>query len=173
MIVEETRSTGGLEDDQPVAIAPLRRRLLSMIYEAMLLFAVVFVSGYLFDTLTQSRHALMLRHARQVWLFAMIGLYFVWFWTHGGQTLAMKTWRIRLADPQGRSLTYSRAVLRYLLLWVFVLPTLALVYLLDVQGWAAITALMVALMLPPFYALFDRDRQFLHDRLLGTRIVNA
>ncbi len=55
------------------ARSPLRRRFASMVYEAMLLFAVVFVAGYLFDTLTQSRNALMLRHARQAWLFVVVG----------------------------------------------------------------------------------------------------
>jgi len=44
-----------------------------MMYEGVLLFAVVFLAGYLFDTLTQSRHALMLRDGRQVWLFIAIG----------------------------------------------------------------------------------------------------
>ena len=142
-----------------------------MTYEAMLLFAVVFVAGYLFDTLTQSRNALMLRHTRQAWLFVVLGVYFVWFWTHGGQTLAMKTWRIRLAPPPGRSLTVGLAVARYLLLWIFVLPTLAVLSLADVQGWGAVAALSVALLLPPFYALIDRDGQFVHDRLVGTRLV--
>jgi len=148
----------------------LRRRLLSMTYEAMLLFAVVFVAGYLFDTLTQSRNALMLRHTRQAWLFVVLGAYFVWFWTHGGQTLAMKTWRIRLVGPAVR-LTVGRAVARYLLLWIFAVPTLGILYLADVQGWAAVAALAAALLLPPIYALVDRDGQFVHDRILGTRLV--
>src|SRR5690606_42131994 len=53
------------------------RRFACMMYEAVLLFGVVFLAGYLFDTLTQSKHALMLRHARQAWLFLAIGAYFV------------------------------------------------------------------------------------------------
>ncbi|MEO8936565.1 MAG: RDD family protein [Burkholderiaceae bacterium] len=155
------------------ATPSLRRRLLSMTYEAMLLFAVVFIAGYLFDTLTQSRNALVLRHARQAWLFAILGVYFVWFWVHGGQTLAMKTWQIRLASPDGESLDYARAIGRYLLLWVFVLPTLALLAAFDVQGWPAMIALGAALLVPPFYAWVDRDSQFIHDRILGTRLVTA
>ncbi len=144
-----------------------------MTYEAMLLFAVVFVAGYLFDTLTQSRNALTLRHARQGWLFVIVGVYFVWFWMHGGQTLAMKTWHVRLEDGSGRRLGYGRAIARYLLLWIFVLPTLALVEAFGLHGWAAMGVLLAALLVPPFYARFDRDRQFIHDRLLGTRIVTA
>ena len=155
------------------ATPPLRRRLLSMTYEAMLLFAVVFLAGYLFDTLTQSRHALMLRHGRQAWLFVIVGIYFVWFWVHGGQTLAMKTWHIRLVEADGRALTWQRATARYVMLWIFVVPTLAGVWALGLQGWAAAALLAAALVVPPFYARFDRDGQFVHDRLLGTRMVVA
>jgi uncharacterized RDD family membrane protein YckC len=154
-------------------VPTLKRRLLSMTYEAMLLFAVVFIAGYLFDTLTQSRNALMLRHARQAWLFAVLGLYFVWFWTHGGQTLAMKTWRIRVVGPDGVPLRVGRAVARYVLLWIVVVPVLAIVWLADASHWAAVAALSAALIVPPFYARVDRDGQFIHDRLLGTRLVSV
>ena len=142
-----------------------------MTYEAMLLFAVVFVAGYLFDTLTQSRHALMLRHARQAWLFAVLGVYFVWFWTHGGQTLAMKTWRVRLVEANGSPVATPRAIARYLLCWIVVLPTLAFLSALGIGGWPAVAALAAALVIPPFWACVDRDRQFIHDRLLGTRLI--
>ena len=151
----------------------LRRRLLSMTYEAMLLFAVAFIAGYLFDSLTQSRHALMLRHARQMWLFAVLGVYFVWFWMHGGQTLAMKTWRIRLVGPNRTPVALGRALSRYVLLWIVVLPTLAILAALGTGGWMAIVSIGLALVVPPFYALFDRERQFIHDRLLGTRLVSV
>lgn len=151
--------------------ATLRRRLLSMTYEAMLLFAVVFVAGYLFDTLTQSRNALTLRNVRQAWLFIVLGLYFVWFWTHGGQTLAMKTWHVRLIGRDGGNPTRQKAVARYLLLWIFVVPVLAVLALFDIGGWTAMLALSAALLLPPFYALVDADGQFLHDRIVGTRLV--
>jgi len=157
----------------PGATAPLRRRLLSMTYEAMLLFAVVFVADYLFDTITQSRSGLMLRHARQGWLFVVVGAYFIWFWLHGGQTLAMKTWRIRLVGRDGGAVDPARAVVRYLLLWIFVLPTLALVVATGVGQWGVVAALAAAIALPPLYALVDPDRQFVHDRLLGTRLIVA
>jgi uncharacterized RDD family membrane protein YckC len=86
-----------------------------MLYESMLLFGVLFIAGYFFDTLTQSRHALYLREARQWWFFAVLGLYFVWFWRHGGQTLAMKTWHIRLVKENGERVGLTQALLRYVL----------------------------------------------------------
>lgn len=154
-------------------VPSLKRRFLAMTYEALLLFAVVFIAGYLFDALTQSRHALMLRHARQAWLFAVLGVYFTWFWTHGGQTLAMKTWRIRVVGPAGHALTWPRALARYVSLWIVVVPALAIVSIAGLGGWAAVGVLAIALLVPPFYALVDRDAQFVHDRLAGTRLVTS
>ncbi|MGI9027178.1 MAG: RDD family protein [Burkholderiaceae bacterium] len=173
MTAEEFAASQASPPANAIATPSLRRRFLSMTYEAMLLFAVAFIADYLFDAFTQSRHALMLRHARQMWLFAVLGMYFVWFWTHGGQTLAMKTWRIRLVGQNGSTLMLGRALARYLLLWIFVLPTLAVLDALGSGGWMAVMALGLALVAPPFYALFDRERQFIHDRLLGTRLVSV
>ncbi len=151
----------------------LNRRFLCMIYESLLLFAVVFVAGYLFDTLSQSRNPENLRLARQLWLFLILGVYFVWFWTHGGQTLAMKTWRIRVVANDGQPLGVAHAVLRYLLAWMFLLPALAVAQALDLHGWPALGLIALALLLPPFYMKIDPARQFLHDRLAQTRLISA
>ena len=85
----------------------LRRRMACWLYEGLLLFGVVFISGYLFSTLSQTRHALDNRHGLQAFIFLVFGVYFTWFW-HKGQTLAMKTWHIRIVDAQGRALTQKR-----------------------------------------------------------------
>ncbi|MCI0354493.1 MAG: RDD family protein, partial [Acidobacteria bacterium] len=86
-----------------------------------------------------------LRHALQLFILAVFAAYFLWCWLRGGQTLAMKAWRIRLID-----VSPTRALLR-----------LALATLLLPTGISLI------------WALFDRDRQFLHDRLAGTRLTNT
>ncbi len=119
-----------------------------MMYEAILLFGVLFIAGYLFDTLTQSRHALHLRHARQFWLFVVIGAYFVICWRRSGQTLPMKTWGLRLVDAAGGRVSLPKAILRY----VLAVP-------ITVTGLGFL------------WTLVDRDKQFLHDRLVGTRLV--
>lgn len=152
---------------------PLKRRLAVMLYEAMLLFGVIFIAGWLFDTLTQSRHALTLRHARQAWLFIVIGAYFVFFWHRGGQTLAMKTWHIRLVAPGQAQVPVFKATLRYLLAWMWLLPAMALDYALGLTGWASIGVIAVGMVLWASTILLDKDRQFLHDRFLGTRLVAA
>lgn len=149
----------------------LWRRMACWLYEGMLLFAVVFVAGWLFSTLGQMRDAMdSRRHLLQAFLFVVFGVYFVWFWSKG-QTLAMKTWGIRIVDRLGRPLTQGRALLRYLLSWVWFLPPLAAVQpfhlgggevALLVFGWVLIWALL---------ARFQPERQFWHDAWAGTRLI--
>lgn len=142
-----------------------------MLYEALLLFGVLFFAGFLFSVLLQQRHALDLRHAQQVWLFIVTGTYFIWFWTHGGQTLPMKTWHIRLVDRHGQAAGPWRALARYLLAWCWFLPGLVLAKALNMQAWmlVAVPALNMAVWAMTIY--LDPQRQFLHDRLVGTRLV--
>lgn len=141
------------------------------LYEGMLLFGVVFIAGYLFSTLTQTRHALDNRHWQQAFLFVVFGIYFVWFWTKG-QTLAMKTWHIRVVDARGQAITQTRALVRYLLSWLWLLPPLAVggvfklpagELLVIVIGWVLVWALL---------SRFHTQGQFLHDALAGTRLVH-
>ncbi|MFL9922687.1 RDD family protein [Herbaspirillum lusitanum] len=155
------------------ATPSLRRRLSSMLYESMLLFGVLFISGWLFSTLLQQRHALYLRHALEAWLFLVLAAYFVWFWTHGGQTLAMKTWRFRVISKDGSAVPYWRAALRFLLAWLWLIPGLALASLAGSQHWALVALPTANLILWALTILLDPQRQFLHDRLAGTRLVNA
>lgn len=141
-------------------------------YEGMLLFGVLFIAGYLFGTLTQTRNAMDNRHGLQAFLFLVFGIYFVWLWSKG-QTLAMKTWNIRLVDVQGRPVSQARALLRYLLSWIWLLPSLSLVSLFGlpaaglivlVLGWVAIYATL---------SRFHPQRQFWHDALAGTRLISS
>lgn len=154
---------------------PRLRRFACMMYEAVLLFGVVFLAGYLFDTLTQSKHALMLRHGRQAWLFVVIGVYFVLCWRRNGQTLPMKTWNIRLVDRDGRTPSIPRLIARYVLLWPVVLIAAALVSAASTAtGWKSVDMFIVVAPFAAFiWTWFDRDGQFLHDRLLGTRLLHA
>ena len=151
---------------------PLPRRLACWLYEGMLMFGVVFIAGYLFGTLSQTRHALDNRHGLQAFLFVVFGIYFTWFWSRG-QTLAMKTWGLRLVDRHGAPVTQGRALGRYLLSWIWFLPPLAALALLPfkvsggesvvlVAGWVIVWALL---------ARFHPQRQFWHDAWAGTRLV--
>lgn len=156
----------------PMPTPSLRRRLCSMVYESMLLFGVLFISAWLFSTLLQQRHALYLRHALESWLFIILGLYFVWFWNHGGQTLAMKTWRIRLVNADGSRINVMRALARFLLSWLWFIPGLALAWVLGAKGWMLIWIPTLNVVIWAALVYLDPQRQFLHDRLAGTRIVD-
>jgi uncharacterized RDD family membrane protein YckC len=159
----------------PLPAAPsLGRRLACFIYEGVLLFGVVMLAGWLFSTLAQQRHALQSRHLLQAFLFVVCGIYFTWFWSHGGQTLAMKTWRLRLVNASGGPVSQARALARYVASWVWFVPSLALVWL---AGWEGGAAVSVALALGVLgYALTARlhpQRQFWHDALCGTRLIDV
>jgi uncharacterized RDD family membrane protein YckC len=143
-----------------------------MAYEAMLLFGVLFIAGWIFDTLTQSRSALTLRHARQFWLFLVLGVYFIICWRRSGQTLAMKTWRIKLIAPGYQEVPLSKAVLRYLLAWMWFLPAVGLDYALGLKGWASMALLVAGMALWAITIFFNKDRQFLHDWITGTRLIH-
>jgi len=155
-----------------VCAPALARRMACWIYEGMLLFGVVFISGYLFGALSQTRHALDNRHGLQGFLFVIFGIYFTWFWAKG-QTLAMKTWNIRVVDAHGKALTQTRALARYLASWLWVLPPLLAMapYKLSGAGTVLVTVgwIVVWAVLSRFHPL----GQFWHDALAGTRLVTS
>jgi len=122
----------------------LMRRLFSLLYEALVLFGVLFVAVLVF-MLLRDPHAAGAKHFFQVYLFLVLLWYFTWFWTHGGQTVAMRAWRFRVERIDGKPLRFPQACLRFLL------------------GWLSVISIP--------WALFDPDKQFLHDRLARTRLV--
>lgn len=144
-----------------------------MLYEAMLLFGVTFIAGWLFSTLLQQRHALYLRTGQQLWQFLVLAVYFCWFWTHGGQTLAMKTWRIRLVDRDGKALRWPRALYRYLLCWIWFIPGLALAHALGATHWGLVLFPGLNILACALASKADPHGQFIHDRIAGTRLVSV
>lgn len=151
----------------------LRRRLACFLYEGVLLFGVVMIAGYLFSSLTQQRHALQGRHELQAFMFVVLGIYFAWFWSHGGQTLAMKTWHLRVVSASGGSVSQGRALARFLAAWVWFLPALAAIWLLNIHGGGPVVLVLLGWVLAyAASALLRPDRQFWHDVLCGTRIVS-
>lgn len=154
----------------PLTAPSLMRRMACWTYEGILLFGVVFLAGYLFSALTQTRHALDNRHWQQAFLFVVFGIYFVWFWSKG-QTLAMKTWHIRVVDAQGAALTQARALLRYLLSWLWFLPPLAVGGGFGLPGAEVLVLLTGWILVWALLSRFHRQRQFVHDALAGTRLV--
>jgi uncharacterized RDD family membrane protein YckC len=159
----------------PGAPAPapgLRRRLAAFVYEGVLLFGVLMIAGLVYGLATQQRHALVGQHGLQAFLFLVLGLYFTWFWSHGGQTVAMKTWHVRLLGRDGQPVGFARAWLRYVLSWLWFMPALLCVYLSGLRSGAAISLTLLAGAL--VYALLSRfnpRRQCLHDLISRTELV--
>jgi uncharacterized RDD family membrane protein YckC len=138
-----------------LAHAPsLLRCLSAAFYESAMVFGINFLPAYLYLALSNTRAEDLQQGGVRAWLyqgfiFTVFAIYFGWSWSHGRRTLAQKTWGLRVTNLDGSPLTQQRAVLRYTLAWVSVLC-----------GFLGF-----------FYALFNSERIFLHDKILGTRIV--
>ena len=144
-----------------------------MLYEAMLLFAVAFAATWLFQFAAGGGIVDgWQRTALQFYLAAVCAAYFLWCWLRGGQTLAMKAWNIRLIAPGKSRIPPRIALARLFLAAVLVGSFWAALIGAFMHGnpWIAFITLAVS-GLSLGWALVDRDRQFLHDRLAGTRLV--
>jgi len=122
-----------------------------MAYELLLLLGVIFFTALAFLLLAQSLDEIWRRPLLQISVFTVCGLYFVWLWRHAGQTLPMKTWHLRLVSASGGPVSTKQALVRYVLACTLIAPG-------GIGIW---------------WALVDRDRQFLYDRLAGTRVVSS
>ena len=160
-------------DTRPVAAA-LRRRVAALVYESVLLFGILFATGLVYGVAMHQTNAMEHRSGLIAACFLVLGLYFVGTWTHGGQTLAMKTWHLRVVTDAGAPLPPRRALMRYLASWVWVLPPLAFAHaVLPVNATAYFSAFGAWVALYALSALLHPRRQFWHDTLCETAIVDA
>ena len=158
------------------AAAPsLPHRVAVMVYESVLLFGVVFGVGFVLLSVTGWTHPLApgRRLLLQFLLFCAVGVYFIYCWTHGGQTLAMRSWRVKLMRSDGGDVSIARAVLRYLLAWHLFAPGLLFIAVFQAGAAAQIAALALGVAAMLALAYTDPQRQLLHDRWLGTRVVRV
>jgi uncharacterized RDD family membrane protein YckC len=129
--------------------AGLRTRILSMTYEAILVAGLLVIATAFFIAIFGDSREQPLRAVLQLYLLLIVGIYLVWSWTDERRTLPMRTWHMRLVDRRGHCPNLRRAITRYLV---------------AVLG---IAACGVGLL----WALIDPERQFLHDRIAGTRLA--
>ena len=166
-----TTSTAELQAQDTPA---LMRRLACFLYEGVLLFGIVMGAGLLYGLVTNQRHALIGLMGLRVFLFVVLGGYFVYFWSRRGQTLAMRTWHIRIVVADGTPPRPLRAALRYLLAWLWFMPALAALWLSGLSGTGTVfTVLLTGVLAYAALTWLHPQRQYLHDALCGTRLVVA
>lgn len=131
-------------------VATRRRRLGSLLYEALVILALTLFLFLLPVALFSGvSHRMPGPGLLWLYLFLLLGVYFVWCWVKAGQTLAMKTWGLWLVDAKsGRPLRPLQACVRYGMGWLC---------------WPTGLALL--------WSFLDPNNQFLHDRIAGSRIV--
>jgi uncharacterized RDD family membrane protein YckC len=155
---------------------PLRRRLASLVYEVLLLFGLALIPGALgalFVAQTGQSHWAQSATALRVYALVFDGIYFVWFWSARGQTLAMQTWRLAVQRADGTQLTEWRAAGRFAAACVaWFGPPLAVASALSLRPWPTLGLLVGWALVYAASSRFAPDRQFWHDRLAGTRLVD-
>ena len=160
--------------------ATLPRRLGSLVYETLLLIALVLVTGFALVPLVSPGAGpatdLYLPQAAGRWIsfagvVATTLAYCVWCWSRGRRTLPMKTWHLRLVTTTGGPVSVVRALARFLACWIGPALAAAVYLALHARGLGAHASWLVAFNF--LWAFIDPERQFLHDRIAGTRIVDT
>lgn len=132
---------------QPHANASLFRRLAANFYDLLLLLGVLFVVSAIAVAINKG---VAVKHpAYYIALLLATFVFFGWFWTHGGQTLGLRTWRLKLISQDSESVSWNQAALRFVCAFIAYLPAgLGLLWM-----------------------LIDKDKLALHDRLSSTRLI--
>jgi uncharacterized RDD family membrane protein YckC len=127
----------------------LFKRIACMLYESILVFAILFVAGMVYRAVLGDPHTDFEQHLFFMYSWLIAGIYFVFCWVKSGQTLAMQTWRIQLLGFDGKPLLLEQAFRRYVIA-SFSLMFFGLGFL---------------------WAIFDREGLYLHDRFSGGRLI--
>lgn len=120
-----------------------------LLYELLTIIALSIVFAGIFYALFGDATEGIKRLLQQIFLWVVIGIYYLWCWVKSGQTLAMQAWHLKVVTSDGAQLSMQAAFARYLF------ASLSLVFLGLGFLWAVI----------------DHNRLFLHDRWLKNKIV--
>ena len=149
-----------MTESTSVAAVGIMRRLAAIIYDLFLLIAVILVAVSIFTIVVesvagQSSSGELLENPvilliYQLYLSVVSALFYIWFWTHGGQTLGLKVWKLKVVDSEHLQQPDMRKALLRLI-------------------WAVVTC--VPFGIGYIWALFNKERLTLYDQLSGTRLV--
>lgn len=161
--------------------APYARRIWSSLYELALLFGITFITAFVVQILTTLLGITLPSWAHSLIFFMVMGLYFTYCWTHGGQTLAQRTWQLKVTQANGQAMRYTQAWLRYTLAYLGVLPAFLIAWTQIHQNTshpsaASTYTLTIGLALINWLALLGTSlahpqKIALHERLSRTRTV--
>ncbi len=144
--------------------APVWRRFAAVAYDALLLAAMWMIAAMALTILNQ----LMPIPDSRALMRLVIGLvalgFFCWFWVHGGQTLGLRAWRLRVQGVDGLPVRPTASVLRYI---AGALPLICAFYGAASYGNAALAGILLG------YApcLLDPRRRAFNDLVAGTQVV--
>lgn len=141
--------------------APTWRRFAAIVYDTFLL-AALWMIATMAMTLVAPNHPIVLRLVMFCVGFAFLG----WFWMHGGQTLGMRAWRVRVERVDGEAVHVTAALLRYM---AGLAPIVLALYCVSIAGWIA-WPIVLAGFIP---CAFDARKRALHDLVAGTQLVSA
>lgn len=158
---------------KPLQAPSLYRRLAALLYESIVLFGVTWLAALLYGLTVSQRSGVMDRHGLQAVIFLTLAIYFIGFWLRPGQTVAMRAWRLRVVDANGHALRFSRAGLRFVFGWLWVLPPLALAWLAGLDHATGLGMLFGWMILWALASYLRPDRQFWHDAFAGTRLIDS
>jgi len=150
-----------MTENTTVAPAGIMRRLAAIIYDLFLLAAVILVAVSLFTIVVESiagqsssgelLETPWIKLLFQFYLSLVSALFYLWFWTHGGQTLGLKVWKLKVVDDSLHTPGIKTSGLRL--------------------GWAIVTCIPFGIGF--LWALFNKNRLTLYDQLSGTRLVQV
>ena len=154
----------------------LARRMASFVYEGLLLFGIGLIPGAigaLFVALTGHQHPLQSDAALRVITLVLYAIYFTWFWSARGQTLPMRTWHLQVVTTDGGRLSQARALARFVASCAWFAPAALLAAFNGWSRWQGIAAALVGVLAYALLALLHPRRQFWHDAVCGTQIIDA
>src|SRR5262245_50836333 len=116
-----------MPQDEALPAAGLWRRLGALVYDALLITAVLMVATvpflpFLHGKVLVPREVGVLAYAYRLWLLVVVAVFFGYFWTRRGQTVGMLAWRVRLERRDGSRMTWGDALKRVVLAVVLLLP---------------------------------------------------
>lgn len=137
------------QENTPLPHCGLGRRMAAILYDSLLLLAVLFVASALWLIPTGGEAKPGHDPLRTLYLLLVAFAFFAWFWTHGGQTLGMRAWRIRLQNRGGGPVSLWQVMLRFIV---------------AIGSWLVFG-------LGFLWSLIDKEKLTWHDRYSMTELV--